>query len=95
MPSEERKPTEGQRVCPKCGGEMEEREMPVGEFSEGTAWICGSCGLQMYIEPDGWVWKRCARCGAMAHLQGNLEKPHWTDYWDCDNDNCGHEEKVK
>ena len=26
MPSEERKPTEGQRVCPKCGGEVFTKE---------------------------------------------------------------------
>jgi hypothetical protein len=81
--------------CPKCGKKMEQREMPQGEHSEGTAWLCGGCGLQMFVEPDGYIWKRCTECGAMAHLQGNAKSPHWTDYWECDNDNCHHEEELR
>lgn len=60
MPSEERKPTEGQRVCPKCGGEMRFHESWVEEDGveyrapENDRWYCvhtASCGHEEKVRP--------------------------------------------
>jgi len=79
MPSEERKPTEGQRVCPKCGGEIGCKSCVDGELSS------------QYYTPGDWDWadgeeppeegpKMCETC-EMPYLNHRCK--------------CGHEEKVK
>jgi tRNA(Ile2) C34 agmatinyltransferase TiaS len=59
MPSEERKPTEGQRVCPKCGGEMG----AATDYEGRTVYRCAPCHI--WYHPDEGEWTQIVVLGRL------------------------------